>query len=58
MRREKIEIDKKIKFVEPSKKVWFIEDVDHGKLAQVKQTKKAWDVNDGNKGATLYPYRD
>lgn len=67
-------MDKNVKFVEPSKKVWFVEDVDHGKLVQLKQVKNAADPNDEHKVVDLqnaynaggskfkvfarYPYRD
>lgn len=41
--------DTNVKFVEPSKKVWFVEDVDHGKLVQLKQVIRAWDSNDSKR---------
>lgn len=72
-RRERKGNAKDIKLVEPSKKVWFVEDVDHGKLVQ-KQVKNAWDINDSSKIVNLrdaynaegskskfvahYPYKD
>lgn len=48
-RRHRKKFDRNIKFVEPSKKIWFVEDMDHGKLDQLKQVKNAWDVNDSSK---------
>lgn len=60
-RREREKFDRNIKFVEPSKKVWFVEDVDNGKLVQLNQTKNAWDGIDGSKGSKSvahYPYRE
>lgn len=63
-RRDRKTNGQHIKIVQPSKKVWFVEDVDRGKLG--KQTKSAWDATTGgtvdrrsaSKSDVYYPYRD
>lgn len=64
----------KVRLVEPSNKVWFVEDVDRGKRSQWKNVKNAVDASDSRKVVdlrnayndegtkasivTYYPYRD
>lgn len=71
-RRDKKKLNKNVKLVEPSNKVWFVEDVD--RVKQLKQVKNGWDVSDSKKVVELrdayngggsktkvvghYPYRD
>lgn len=73
-RRERNKSHQNVTIVEPSRKVWFVEDVDYGKLAQSKQVKNAWDIIDSRKVGDLgntsnnkgskskadaqYPYRE
>lgn len=54
-RRDKGIVDNRhVKMVEPSKKVWFVEDVDHGKMVQLNQKKNA----NKSKIDRHYPYND
>ncbi|XP_037040267.1 pickpocket protein 28 [Bradysia coprophila] len=68
-RRNRNKNDRNIKIVQPSRKVWFV-DEDRGKLDQLKPTKNAWDATLDSGGTTdrrypsksdsvgYYPYRD
>lgn len=73
-RRDGKKLAKNVKFVEPSNKVWFVEDVDYGRRSRLKHVKYGEDVNEsrkvmdlrnayndgGSKASivTYYPYRD
>lgn len=73
-RRDRKKFMKNVKLVEPSKNVWFVDDVYHGNVSQLKQLKNDGDISDFRKVEDLqnafngggtkskminhYPYRD